>query len=425
MSVEQVVDDYLAAARDLLGPTPPPAAPAPPRTGFNNLPAPDWTGNAHQAAVAASNALHQARKKLRRAAITAAEHTATAAGIAEQATLELAAITAEWNADKQALAALPDSAVREAALLAAAQQRLGEVVTLVAATTGRYTEQATQLRTQITALPKTEPASPSAEIEPATALSPDSPPAPPALPPSTAEDYLPGATGASAAELPTGMSDLAGMLPGLAGPAMAAPASMLPAAAGIPAAAASPLGSLRSLVSPASTLTSPTAAAAGAGHDPISGDFYAPGSLTQASTPGEVFTAVLAEAQRRGYSLQQGLACAATMLQESSGNLRAVSPNGLWVGPFQQDTSYAGRTNPNWAIAEFFNRLDDKGGPHSPDIWKSIFWLQQAPSAASAEAAYTGGRQAYLAEIQSQLPRATEMYRALVSTRHQTPGLQA
>ena len=101
------------------------------------------------------------------------------------------------------------------------------------------------------------------------------------------------------------------------------------------------------------------------------------------------------------------------MMQESGGNPRAVSPNGLWIGPFQQDTSYPGRENPNTAILEFFNRLDAKGGPNSPDIWKTIFWLQQAPAADSAEAAYANGRQAYLSEIKSQLGRVTQMYQEL------------
>lgn len=91
----------------------------------------------------------------------------------------------------------------------------------------------------------------------------------------------------------------------------------------------------------------------------------------------------------------------------------AVSPNRAWVGIFQQDTSYPGRGNPNSAIAEFFNRLDAKGGRHAPDIWKTIFWLQQAPGVGSAEAAFAGGRQNYLAEIQSQRQNALEMYRTI------------
>ena len=90
-----------------------------------------------------------------------------------------------------------------------------------------------------------------------------------------------------------------------------------------------------------------------------------------------------------------------------------MSPNGLWESIFQQDSSYPGRRNPNLAIAEFFNRLDRHGGPQSPDIWKSIFWLQQRPGDPSAEIAYARGRQAYLAEIIGKHPQSLQLYRAL------------
>jgi hypothetical protein len=66
-------------------------------------------------------------------------------------------------------------------------------------------------------------------------------------------------------------------------------------------------------------------------------------------------------------------------------------------------------------IAEFFNRLDAKGGASSPDIWKTIFWLQQAPGMSSAEAAYTHGRRAYLTEIQSQEGMATQLYHEIAA----------
>lgn len=142
------------------------------------------------------------------------------------------------------------------------------------------------------------------------------------------------------------------------------------------------------------------------------------GTLTSNSTPQQVFAAVLAEAKRRGYSLDRALACASTMLQESGGRPTAQSPNGLWYGPFQQDAGYAGRHNPNLAIREFFDRLDAKGGRTSPDIWKSIFWLQQAPGMPSAEAAFASGRHAYLHEIQSQLGRARQMYASMSGGTH-------
>ena len=135
------------------------------------------------------------------------------------------------------------------------------------------------------------------------------------------------------------------------------------------------------------------------------------GSLTPDSSPREVAAAIIHEAQRRGYSPRQTIAILSDAMQESGLRPRAVSPNGLWESIFQQDSSYPGHRNPNTAIAEFFNRLEHHGGPSSPDIWKSIFWLQQRPGEPSAEAAVAHGRRAYLTEIQSQLPKATAMYR--------------
>jgi hypothetical protein len=133
--------------------------------------------------------------------------------------------------------------------------------------------------------------------------------------------------------------------------------------------------------------------------------------LTLDSSPREVAAAIIHEAQRRGYSPRQTIAILADAMQESALRPRAVSPNGLWESIFQQDASYPGRRNPNTAISEFFNRLEHHGGPSSQDIWKSIFWLQQRPGEPSAAAAVAHGRQAYLSEIQRQLPKATAMYR--------------
>jgi len=83
----------------------------------------------------------------------------------------------------------------------------------------------------------------------------------------------------------------------------------------------------------------------------------------------------------------QTTAILADATQESNLSPRAQSPNRLWYSNFQQHASYPGRRNPNPAISEFFNRLDRHGGPSSPDIWKSIFWLQQRPGEQSAKAA--------------------------------------
>lgn len=138
-----------------------------------------------------------------------------------------------------------------------------------------------------------------------------------------------------------------------------------------------------------------------------------PHRLTMNSSPREVADALVQECRRRRYSPAQTCAILSTMLQESGANPRAVSPNGLWRGLFQQDDSYPGRDDPNTAITGFLDRLAARGGPSAPDVWKTIFWVQQAPGAASAEAALTSGRRAYLREIQSQLSRAIAMYRDL------------
>jgi hypothetical protein len=102
-------------------------------------------------------------------------------------------------------------------------------------------------------------------------------------------------------------------------------------------------------------------------------------------------------------------------MQESGLRPGAVSPNGLWKSIFQQDSGYRDRGNPNAVIAQFFDRLGQHGGPGSRDIWKSIFWLQQRPGEASAEAAVANGRTAYLSEIKSQQAHAERMYAEIVS----------
>ena len=140
------------------------------------------------------------------------------------------------------------------------------------------------------------------------------------------------------------------------------------------------------------------------------------GELTPDSSPREVAAAIIHEARRRRYSPEQAIAMISTGLQESGLRHRAVSPNRLWESYFQQDASYPGRRNPNLAIYEFFNRLDRHGGPDSPNIWKSIFWLQQRPGDPSADVALARGRQAYLSELQSQLPRARALYREVTGT---------
>jgi hypothetical protein len=140
------------------------------------------------------------------------------------------------------------------------------------------------------------------------------------------------------------------------------------------------------------------------------------GPLTRSSTQREVAARIIWEAHRRGYSRDQAIAILSTGLQESKLDPRAIGGGGAWHGIFQQDAGYAGRDDPNRNIGEFFKRLGDKGGPQSPDIWKSIFWLQQRPGDPSADLAFSRGRQDYLTEIQSQLPRSRSLYREITGT---------
>jgi hypothetical protein len=106
------------------------------------------------------------------------------------------------------------------------------------------------------------------------------------------------------------------------------------------------------------------------------------GGLTSNSGPREVAAAIIKEAQRR-FPLPD-IAILSTAMQESPLNPRAIGGGGAWHGIFEQDSGYGGRDDPNRNIAGFFNRLAAKGGPASRDMWKSIFWLQQAPGASSA-----------------------------------------
>lgn len=150
------------------------------------------------------------------------------------------------------------------------------------------------------------------------------------------------------------------------------------------------------------------AGSAGLGGGPLPGTPL--GSLTRNSTPREVAAAIIHEGLRRRYSPAQVIDILSDALQESSLNPKASGGGGAWHGIFQQDRSYPGRDDPNQNIAEFYNRLDRHGGPQSPDIRKSIFWLQQAPGAASAEAAYRSGRQAYLSESMRHHDSATALF---------------
>lgn len=150
------------------------------------------------------------------------------------------------------------------------------------------------------------------------------------------------------------------------------------------------------------------------------------GKLTKNSSKQEIARAIIGEGRKRGYSDTQIKAILSTGLQESNLDPNAVGGGGAWRSIYQQDTSYAGRDDPNENIREFYNRLDAKRSSPgaSGDIYKDIFWLQQAPGVSSAEGAYAGGRQAYLSEIQSREAEA-EALLAEVGPSVSSDGLSA
>ena len=159
-------------------------------------------------------------------------------------------------------------------------------------------------------------------------------------------------------------------------------------------------------------------AAGAAGGAPAAGMLAAGGPvLTRNSSPRDVAARIIWEAYRRKYSRDDAIAFVSTSLQEDGLDPDTVSPNGKWVGPFQQDPGYKGRYDPNENIEEFFDRLDAKrsSGGWSDNIWKNIFWLQQAPAASSADAAYATARKGYLMEIQSRVLPATRLYNDLTA----------
>lgn len=139
------------------------------------------------------------------------------------------------------------------------------------------------------------------------------------------------------------------------------------------------------------------------------------GGSTASLTPQEQVAAkIIAEGRKRGYSDSDVKAILATALQESNLDPSAQGGGGAWHGVFQQDSSYSGRDNADTNIGGFYDRLDQKRkGAPGGDIWKDIFWLQQAPGASSAEAAVSGGRQGYLSEIQSKQSEADQLFSKL------------
>ena len=85
--------------------------------------------------------------------------------------------------------------------------------------------------------------------------------------------------------------------------------------------------------------------------------------------------------------------------------------------PFSRMRATRGGMTPTRTLKSFSTAWKAKrsSGRWSDNIWKNIFWLQQAPAASSADAAYATARKGYLMEIQSRVLPATRLYNDLTA----------
>ena len=257
MTVETVVDDYLTAVHALLGTAPPPPGSPPPAPVPVRLPSTEtnWVGGAHDAAVAASHKLEQAREHLTEIATHAATLTEASAQIAADASHQLDAIITEWSHNKAAAALLPSPSARNSALLTAGRHRINDAISLITATADKYNDAASELRAHTATLPAPNHAERAQHLHDPTNPHPDdktpTPSTGPAFP-----DPPPADAPTTAAAAPEGLlQTAAGMVPTLIAPASSLPTAILPMASAIPAAAATPLASLGSITQPGNILT--------------------------------------------------------------------------------------------------------------------------------------------------------------------------
>ncbi|MDH3021549.1 phage tail tape measure protein [Gordonia alkanivorans] len=141
-------------------------------------------------------------------------------------------------------------------------------------------------------------------------------------------------------------------------------------------------------------------------------------ALTSESSREDVARKIIAEGRKRGYTDEQIVAILATARGESNLNPNAIGGGGAWHGVFQQDGSYPGRDDPNQNIATFYDRLDAKAKSPgaSDDMWKNIFWLQQAPGVGTADEAFATGRQGYMSEMRAHEGEASALMARLGPT---------
>ena len=138
------------------------------------------------------------------------------------------------------------------------------------------------------------------------------------------------------------------------------------------------------------------------------------GRLTVNSSPREVAAAIITRPTAAAIRRSRPWPSCRPPCRNQGLRPNAVSPNRAWVGIFQQDTSYPAAGIPIPPSPSSSIALTSKGKIF-PEIYKTIFWLQQAPGHPSAEYAYSHGRQHYLAEIMSQQSRAAALYRSITS----------
>ncbi|QHB37245.1 tape measure protein [Gordonia phage Gudmit] len=141
-------------------------------------------------------------------------------------------------------------------------------------------------------------------------------------------------------------------------------------------------------------------------------------TLTAKSSRDDVARKIIAEGRRRGYTDEEIAVVLAHARGESNLNPNAVGGGGAWHGVFQQDSGYPGRDDPNQNIAAFYDRLDAKRASPgaSGDIWKDIFWLQQAPGVDNADMAYVTGRKEYMQEMKAHEGEARDLMMRLGPT---------
>jgi phage-related minor tail protein len=134
-------------------------------------------------------------------------------------------------------------------------------------------------------------------------------------------------------------------------------------------------------------------------------------TLTSSSSREDVARKIIAEGRKRGYTDDQIADILSMAIQESNLDPNAVGGGGEWKGIFQQNSAYPGRDDPNTQITGFYDTLDKKKTDPgwSQNMDDNLFWVQQAPSAETAQAAVANGRGGYMTEINQHQDEATKM----------------